>query len=328
MKRREFITLLGGAAAATAWPFAARAQQAMPVIGFLHVGAPEAIAHLMPVFSQGLNESGFAEGRNVVFERKSAMGDFHKFPELAADLVRRQVSVILATGGTAAALAAKSATTIIPIVFNISDDPVKVGLVASLNRPGGNLTGVTRFGITLAAKRFELLNELAPKGAVIAVLVNPNNPDAATEVAEIGKAAAALGRQIQVVNAGGEREFETAFANMVQHRARALYVGSEASYNTYRDRLVALAARHAIPASYDRPDFVKAGGLMSYAANRAEVYRQIGVYTGRILKGAKPADLPVVQPTRFELVLNLKTAKALRLELPAKILALADQVIE
>jgi putative ABC transport system substrate-binding protein len=324
--RRAALTALGGV---VAWPLAARAQQpALPTVGFLITGTLQAIAHLMGAFRQGLSESGYFEGRNVNFEFKSAEGNRQRFTALAAELVRRRVAVIVAIGGTSAAKAAKAATTTIPVVFQTSDDPVKNGLVASLNRPGENLTGFARFGVAVAAKRFELLAELAPNG-VIAVLANPNNPDSKAEIGEVKAAADAIGRQVQVVQAAGAREIDKAFEKMVQDGAGALYVASDASYYTnQRDQLVVLAARHAVPASYDRPEYVTGGGLMSYASNRAESYRQMGSYVGRILKGTKPSDLPVLQPTTFELAINLKTARTIRLDVPAKLLALADEVVE
>jgi putative ABC transport system substrate-binding protein len=326
MKRREFITLLGGAAAA--WPLAARAQEPkVPVVGFLNSGTPAGLAQLTAAFRQGLNEAGYVEGRNVAIEYRWAEGQYDRLPALVGDLVSRQVTVMAATT-TPAALAAKRATSSIPIVFAMGADPIAIGMVDSLSRPSGNVTGINNYMSDLGAKRLELVRELIPGAAVIGMLVNPNFPDAESQAKDMKEAARKFGQQVDVVNANSESDFNPAFATLVQQRARALVVTIDPFFLSRREQLVALAARHKIPAIYFAPEFVSAGGLMSYASNIADGYRQAGIYVGRILKGAKPGDLPVVQPTKFDLIINLKTAKALGLTVPDKLLALADEVIE
>jgi putative tryptophan/tyrosine transport system substrate-binding protein len=325
MTRREFITLLGGAAA---WPLAARAQQpTMPVIGFLNSGTPAGLAHLTDAFRRGLGEAGYVDGRNVAIESRWAEGQYDRLPALAADLVRRQVTVLAATT-TPAALAAKRATSTIPIVFTIGADPIAIGLVDSLSRPSGNVTGVNNYLSDLGAKRLELLRDLVPNAAVIGVLVNPNFPDAESQSKDVKEAARKLGQQVEVVNANSEVDFDRAFATFVQLQARALLITVDPLFNSRREQLIVLAARHKIPAMYFGREFVAAGGLMSYASDLADGYRQAGIYVGRILNGAKPADLPVIQPTKFELVINLKTAKALGLTVPTIMQMTADEVIE
>jgi ABC-type uncharacterized transport system substrate-binding protein len=327
MRRRAFITLLGGAAA---WPLAARAQQrAMPVIGFLNSQSPEGLTDRLRGFRQGLKEAGYVEGETVAIEYRWARNELDQLPALAADLVRRQVAVIVAGGGASPAVAAKAATSTIPIVFAAPEDPVRLGLVASLGRPGGNATGVNFFVGELVAKQFGLLRELLPSAIRIAVLINPANAGrASATVAEVEAAAPAMGLQIQIFNAGTGREIQAAFAAIARERADALFVGPDPYFVVRRVQLANLAARHALPASYFARDLAEAGGLISYGTDISDAYRQIGVYTGRILRGAKPADLPVVQSTKFELVINLATAMMLGLEVPPTLLARADEVIE
>jgi putative ABC transport system substrate-binding protein len=314
---------------AVAWPLAARGQQStIPVVGYLSSGTSAGFAHFLDAFRQGLSETGYVEGRNVTFQFRWAEGHEDRLPVLAADLVDRQVAVIAATGGLHPAVVAKAVTSTIPIVFTGGGDPVEVGLVASLGRPGTNATGAINFSPVVTAKRLELFRQLLPAAGAIAVLSNPTDPKNEMVVKEVQEAARATGQLIRIVNAGDEGEFDAAFAEIMRHRAAGLFVIADPLFTSRRARLVALAAQNAIPASYAFRDFPLAGGLMSYGADLLDVHRQAGIYTGRILKGTKPADLPVLQPTKFELVINLKTAKVLGLQIPANVLALADQVIE
>jgi putative ABC transport system substrate-binding protein len=327
MRRRDFIALAGGAVAG--WPFAARAQQsAMPVIGFLNSQSPDGFTDPLRGFRQGLKEAGFVEGENVAIEYRWAENQSNRLPELAADLVRRRVAVIAAFGN-ATAQVAKAATASIPIVFNVGDDPVKLGLVASLARPGGNLTGVNFFTGELAAKRLELVRELVPGAARIGVLVNPANPTIAEATVRDAQAAArAMGVELRILNADTTREINTAFAEFARERSDALLVSAGPFFTSRRVQLTQLAAFHRIPATYGVRQYVEIGGLMSYGASNADAWRQVAAYAGRILKGAKPAELPVVQSTKFELVINAETARMLGLDVPATVLASADEVIE
>jgi putative tryptophan/tyrosine transport system substrate-binding protein len=325
-RRREFIALLGGAAAS--WPLAARAQQpAMPVIGFLNSASPEAFASYVDAFLNGLNEVGFAEGRNLAVEYRWARGRYDRLPSLATELVERKVAVIAASGEPAV-MAAKTAALTVPVVFLIGGDPVRLGLVAGFNRPGGNATGVTILTLMLDEKRFGLLRETLARAATIAVLMNPSFPGSEARMGDLQQAARAIGQELIIAAARDEAEIEKAFADFHRRRPDALLVAGDPFFNARRDQIVALAARYAVPAIYEWRDFVAAGGLMSYGTQLPDLYRQQGSYTGRILKGAKPADLPVLQPTKFEFVINLKTAKALGLIIPPGVLAIADEVIE
>jgi ABC-type uncharacterized transport system substrate-binding protein len=325
MKRREFITLLGGAAAA---PFAARAQQAaMPVVGFLGSGSPSAFMDLLIAFRQGLKETGFAEGQNVAIEFRWAEGQFVRLSDLPADLAHGRAAVIVATG-VSSALAAKAASSTIPLVFLSQDDPVKLGFVTNFNRPGGNATGMSLLTGALVAKRLEFMRQLVPSGTPIAYLMNPQAPESEVHLSYMQAAARDIGQQIIILNASSERDVDSAFTTLLQQRIGALIVSTDAFLFSRYHQIVVLAAYHKVPAIYDRREFVAAGGLICYGAHLPDAYRQIGVYVGKILLGAKPSELPVIQPTKYELVINLKTAKALGLDVPDRLLALADEVIE
>jgi ABC-type uncharacterized transport system substrate-binding protein len=327
MHRRSFLTLLGGAAAA--WPPAARAQQAaIPVIGYLYGGSPETTGHLLAAFRKGLSETGYVEGRNVTIEYRWGHNEYDRLPEFAADLVRRRVTVIVTPTATVAALAAKAATTTIPIVFLSGTDPVQIGLVASFNRPGGNLTGVVTMSTELVGKRLGLLHELLPGAVRFAVLVNPNSSSAESLVKDLRAAAVTIGRQIEAFAAGTNREIDTAFANLVQWRSDALLVAPDPLFDARRLQIATLATYHRVPAIYTKREDTEAGGLMSYGMSFTDMFRWTGIYTGRILKGEKPADLPVMRPTKFEFIINQQTARTLGIEVPPTLLAIADEVIE
>jgi putative tryptophan/tyrosine transport system substrate-binding protein len=327
LRRREFVTLLGGGA--TTWPLAALARQpAMPVIGFMSTLSRENILNPLAGFHQGLKEAGYIENQNVAIEYRWAQGHYDRLREFAADLVRRKVAVIVASGGDPSPQIAKAATQTIPIVFGMFGDPVREGLVDSLSRPGGNATGVTIFGPAAVTKRLQLLHELVPQAIVITFLMNPNNPNGNLEMSTAQEAVTALGRQIVVLNASSERELDTAFASMAQQRIGALLGASDPFLFNRRDQIVSLAARHAIPAIYYLRDFARAGGLMTYGNSLTDMYRLVGVYAGRVLKGEKATDLPVAQSTKFEFVINLQTARALGIEVPNSMQLLADEVIE
>jgi len=326
MRRRDFIALSGGA---VAWPLAAHGQQStMPVIGFLHSASPEPFAQFVAAFREGLKDTGYVEGQNVAIEYRWANGQYDRLPALASDLVKRQVAVIATAGGSPSGLAAKKATATIPIVFSAGDDPVKVGLVASLNHPGENVTGVSVLIGALDAKKLGLLREIVPKATVFGILENPTLAAVKDRISSVEAAARSIGQQIQVFFASDERTLEATFPRLAQSGVGALVVGADPFFNSRRDQLVTLTARYAIPAIYETREYVVAGGLMSYGTKLAEGYRQVGIYTGRILKGDKPGDLPVVQSSKFELVINLKTAKVLGLAIPNSMQLLADEMIE
>ena len=325
IKRREFVTLLGGAAA---WPLAARGQQPMPVIGFLNSGSPSGRANFVAAFRRGLREIGYVEGQNVALEYRWANDQYDRLPELAADLVRRQVSVIAAIGTSAPGLAARAATSVIPIVFQTGGDPIKDGLVTSMNRPSGNVTGTSIFATGLEGKRFNLLHEVVPRSATIAVLLNRNSIAAEAQSTDIQSAAHALQRQVRVLNASTDQDIDAVFATIVEEKLGGLHVTSNLLFNSQHRRIVALANRQLLPAIYQNRVFCLAGGVMSYGTDLADGYRHTGVYVGRILKGEKPADLPVLQSIKFEFVINLATVKALDLNIPPGVLAIVDEVIE
>jgi ABC-type uncharacterized transport system substrate-binding protein len=326
MRRREFIAALGGAVAV--WPLAARAQQAMPVIGFLNHGSPELMASFLAAFREGLSETGFVEDRNVAIEYRWAQFANDRLPKLAADLSRRPVAVIATPVSTPAALAAKAATATTPIVFGIGTDPVEAGLVANLNRPGGNVTGVTGMNVDLTAKRLGLLNELLPQATRFAALVNPNDPNAQVFTKDVQAAGVAIGLEIQILTATSGREIDAIFASLAHHKSAALVVSPDALLFARRVQIIGLSMRYGVPAAYPWREAVEIGGLMSYGSSFAEIFRQVGTYTGRILKGEQPGDLPIMRAFKYELVINLQTAKTLGLEIPPTLLARADEVIE
>jgi putative ABC transport system substrate-binding protein len=326
MKRRAFITLTAGAA--VAWPLAARAQQSMPVIGFMSARSPEDSVHLLEAFRRGLKEGGFVEGQNVAIEFRWARGEYNRLPEMAADLVSRRVNVLTAVGGDPSPRAAKRATSTIPIVFGIGGDPVRDGLVESFNRPGGNVTGVTLMTNLMESKRFGLLRDLVPDAQLVGALLNPSFAPSARQSQQIEEAARSIGQRLIVAKASTDEELDAAFTALVRERADALLVAADPYFDTRRDRIVGFAQRQRLPAIYHFREYVLAGGLLSYGISLTDAYRQFGVYTATILKGAKPADLPVLQPTKFELVINLKTAKTLGLKISDNLLTLADEVIE
>jgi putative ABC transport system substrate-binding protein len=326
MRRRDFLTIVGGAAT---WPLTARTQEAaIPVVGFLNGQSPEAYADYVAAFRQALTAAGFVEGHNVAIEYRWAQGHNDRLPALASDLVRRSVAVIAATGTTPAVLAAKAATATIPIIFTIGSDPVRAGIVPSLNRPGGNLTGISFLSGETVTKRLELLQMMVPSATSFGLLSNATNPIVADEAADVLKAARQLGNKVEIVSAATEREIDSAFVTFVRLRVNAILVGADALFTSRRQQVVALAARNALPAIYTLPEQAAAGGLMSYGASQLDVYRQAGNYVGRILKGEKPTDLPVMLPTKYQLVINFKTAKALGIEVPPRLSAIADEVIE
>jgi len=325
IRRRELITLLGGAAA---WPLKARAEQpTIPVIGFLLTGSADTSAFMVAAFREGLREAGYIEGQNVVFEGRWAGDRYDRFPELASELVQRKVALIVVSGGSAP-LTAKAATTTIPILFVWGGDPVKMGLVASINQPGGNVSGVNILVNVLDGKRLGLMRELIPRGHAIGILLNPSNPNSSPALREMQEAAHALGQPIEVVNASSGSDFEVAFDVLAQRRVGGLVVAADGFFLSQRDQLIARAARHSLPAIYHQREFPQSGGLMSYGTNLADAFRQVATLAARTLKGEKPAEMPVIQPTKFELVINLKTAKALNLDIPPGVLAIADEVVE
>jgi putative tryptophan/tyrosine transport system substrate-binding protein len=327
MRRRDFITLLGAGAAA--WPLAARAQQpGIPVVGYLEIGSAGMRRDRVAAFKRGLNETGFVEGRNVGIEYRWADDQFDRLPELAADLIRRRVAVIAAPSGTATALAAKALTSTIPIVFSTSIDPVRAGLVASLSRPGSNVTGVTDMGVELVGKHLELLHELLPQASRFGLFVNPKSPLAKPTIMDAQRAASAIGKQVEVLAASTSSDIDAAFAKIAQQRIEALSIGADTLFSSHRAQLLTLAARHGVPTIYWMREFPEAGGLMSYGSSIIDRERQLGIYTGRILKGEKPADLPILRAVKFEFVINLQTARAFGLEFPPTLIARADQVIE